>query len=94
MAKRKTAELGWLRNALRSVISGRYRQLVQSQTNTNLTEDLSMPFVATYGFLLTLGLMLAVIVTGILMLRKRRQKVKASAEEPAYESGAMPSAGD
>lgn len=61
---------------------------------TNLTEGLSMPFEATYGFLLTLGLMLAIIVTGILMLRKRQQNVKVPAEKPARVSGAMPSAGE
>lgn len=58
------------------------------------TRGLSMPFEATYGFLLTLGLMLVVIATGILLRRKRRQNVKAPAEEPARVSGAMPSAGD
>ena len=49
-----------------------------------------MPFEATYGFLLTLGLMLAVIFTGILVRRKTRQNVMA----PARVSGAVPSAGE
>jgi hypothetical protein len=49
-----------------------------------------MPFEATYGFLFTLGLMLAVIFTGILVRRKTRQNVMA----PARVSGAMPSAGE
>lgn len=58
---------------------------------SNLTEGLSMPFEATYGFLLTLGLMFAVIVTGFLV---RRKNVKTTAEAPARVSGAMPSGGD
>ena len=38
---------------------------------TNLTEGLTMPFEATYGFVLTLGLMPAIIVTGVLVRRQR-----------------------
>ena len=47
---------------------------------TNLTEGLTMPFEATYGFLLTLGLMVAAIVTGILVRRKRMRTEQSPAE--------------
>jgi hypothetical protein len=50
---------------------------------TNLTEGLTMPFEASYGFLLTLGLMLAFIVTGILLQRKSAQNGLPSAGAPA-----------
>ena len=53
-----------------------------------------MPFEATYGFLLTLGLILVVIATGILVPRKRSQNVKTSTEAPAHLSRALPSASD
>ena len=46
---------------------------------TNLTEGLTMPFEATYGFLLTLGLMLAAVVTGLLVRRKRMQTEQSPA---------------
>jgi membrane protease YdiL (CAAX protease family) len=61
---------------------------------TNLSEGLSMPFEATYGFLLTLGLMLAVIVTGILVRRKRMQIVRASAEAPAHPKRVVQASSD
>jgi membrane protease YdiL (CAAX protease family) len=47
---------------------------------TNLTEGLTMPFEATYGFLLTLGLMVAAIVTGILVRRKRMRTEQSLAD--------------
>jgi membrane protease YdiL (CAAX protease family) len=61
---------------------------------TNLTEGLTMPFEATYGFLLTLGLMLAAIVAGILVRRKRMQSVSSSAETPVQLESAMQASGD
>jgi hypothetical protein len=61
---------------------------------TNLTEGLTMPFEATYGFLLTLGLMLAAIVAGILVRRKRMQSVQSSAEAPAQLKSAVQASGD
>jgi len=61
---------------------------------TNLTEGLNMPFEATYGFLLTLGLMLAAIVTGILVRRKRIQIVRTSAQAPAQPKSAMQASSD
>jgi len=56
---------------------------------TNLTEGLTMPFEAIYGFLLTLGLMFAAIVTGMLVWRKRAQIVRSSTEAPAHSTRAM-----
>jgi membrane protease YdiL (CAAX protease family) len=44
---------------------------------TNLTEGLSLPFEATYGFALTLGLMAAIVVT-TLILRGRDTKDEGS----------------
>jgi membrane protease YdiL (CAAX protease family) len=61
---------------------------------TNLTKGLNMPFEATYGFLLTLGLMLAAIVTGILVRRKRMQIVRTSAQAPAQPKSAMQASSD
>ena len=61
---------------------------------TNLTEGLTMPFEATYGFLLTLGLMLAAMVTGILVRRKRMRIARSLAEAPAQSRGAVPASSD
>lgn len=38
---------------------------------TNITDGLTMPFAATYGFLLTIGLMIAIVVVAITLRRKR-----------------------
>jgi hypothetical protein len=56
---------------------------------TNLTEGLTMPFEATYGFLLTLGLMSAAIVAGVLVRWKRAQIGASSTETPAHSTMAM-----
>ena len=50
---------------------------------TNLTDGLAMPFEATYGFLLTLGLMLAAIVAGALVQRKRTQQPRVPDRAPS-----------
>jgi hypothetical protein len=39
---------------------------------TNLSEGLTLPFDATYGFVLTLGLMVAVIVVAGVLYRRRQ----------------------
>lgn len=44
---------------------------------TNLREGLTMPFEATYGFLLTLGLMLTILICAV-SLRSRQRQVKAT----------------
>jgi membrane protease YdiL (CAAX protease family) len=41
-------------------------------TNSNSTEGLTMPFEATYGFLLTLGLMVVLIVSAGILGRRQR----------------------
>jgi membrane protease YdiL (CAAX protease family) len=56
---------------------------------TNLTDGLTMPFEATYGFLLTLGLMLAAIVTGMLVRWRRLQVLRSSIETPVHFTSAM-----
>jgi membrane protease YdiL (CAAX protease family) len=61
---------------------------------TNLTEGLTMPFEATYGFLLTLGLMFAAIVTGILVRRKRAQTVSSPTEAPTHARRALQTSTD
>jgi hypothetical protein len=61
---------------------------------TNLTEGLTMPFEATYGFLLTLGLMLAAVVIGILVRRKRMQTEPSSAEARTQPKTAMQAGSD
>lgn len=61
---------------------------------TNLTEGLTMPFEATYGFLVTLGLMLAAIVTGILVRWKRVQIMRSSTEAPTHPSRALQTSSD
>ena len=61
---------------------------------TNLTEGLTMPFEATYGFLLTLGLMLAAVVAGILVRRKRMRIVRSLAKAPAPPRGAVQASSD
>lgn len=40
---------------------------------TNLTEGLSLPFEATYGFLLTIGLMIAILVTALVWHNQRKE---------------------
>jgi membrane protease YdiL (CAAX protease family) len=61
---------------------------------TNLTEGLSMPFEATYGFLLTLGLMLAAIVTGILLWRRRTRTEQSLTEARAQPRRVMQASSD
>jgi membrane protease YdiL (CAAX protease family) len=56
---------------------------------TNLTEGLTMPFEATYGFLVTLGLMFALIITGILVRWESVQKTEPSTEAPAHPLRAL-----
>lgn len=46
---------------------------------TNLREGLTMPFEATYGFVLTLGLMLIILITAA-VLRSRQGQTKATEE--------------
>jgi membrane protease YdiL (CAAX protease family) len=52
---------------------------------TNLSEGLSMPFEATYGFLLTLGLMVAVITLAARVQGK--QQGKRVKQEPTWSGG-------
>jgi hypothetical protein len=43
---------------------------------TNLSEGLNLPFEATYGFLLTIGLMVAVMVVGNCLLARKQKERK------------------
>jgi hypothetical protein len=53
---------------------------------SNLSEGLTLPFEATYGFVLTLGLMFAVIVVAA-RLHDKKQPVQGGIRLPVHAEG-------